>query len=245
MSSLMNLKDCIRNRTLYLEDQSSTKHYHIPFRSNKLTLLLKESLETENSRTTMSLFICNCSPNNEDSAHSISSLKYAEALFTHNTTAVKIAELNPKDPSTWDSAYCLQRLQKRDPIINASFLEGMNGKNLLDVPQNLFMKKLIELGISEMKACKIYEWFWGLFIDARASKKKNLMKCKEITKYKTDEELAEDERKEIERMQKQKDKELAELVKNESLTKPTMAICATCGKSVNSSGLEKHTRLCN
>lgn len=75
MSSLMNLKDCIRNRTLYLEDQSSSKHYHIPFRSNKLTLLLKESLETENSRTTMSLFICNVSPNNEDSAHSISSLK--------------------------------------------------------------------------------------------------------------------------------------------------------------------------
>lgn len=26
MSSLMNLKDCIRNRTLYLEDQSSSKH---------------------------------------------------------------------------------------------------------------------------------------------------------------------------------------------------------------------------
>lgn len=103
MSSLMNLKDCIRNRTLYLEDQSTTKHYHIPFRSNKLTLLLKESLETENSRTTLSLFICNCSPNNEDGAHSISSLKYAEALFTHNSTAVKVHELNPKDPSTWDT----------------------------------------------------------------------------------------------------------------------------------------------
>jgi len=100
----MNLKDCIRNRTLYLEDQSSSKHYHIPFRSNKLTLLLKESLETENSRTTLSLFICNVSPNNEDSAHTISSLKYAEALFTHNTTALKEKTLDPKDPSTWDVA---------------------------------------------------------------------------------------------------------------------------------------------
>jgi len=40
-------------------------------------------------------------------------------------------------------------------LINEEFLEGMNGKKLLDVPQNLFMKKLIELGIGEMKACKI------------------------------------------------------------------------------------------
>lgn len=46
-------------------------------------------------------------------------------------------------------------------------------------------------------------------------------------------------------MQKQKDKELAELNKVESLVKPTMALCATCGKSINASGLEKHTRLCN
>jgi len=63
--------------------------------------------------------------------------------------------LDTKDPSTWDEAYCLQRLQKREALINEGFLDGMNGKKLLDVPQNLFMKKLIELGISEMKACKI------------------------------------------------------------------------------------------
>jgi hypothetical protein len=130
----------------------------------------------------MSLFICNVSPNNEDSAHSVSSLKYAEALFTHNTTTLKEKELDVKDPSTWDVAYTLQRLQKREPKITEEFLEGMNGKKLLDVPQNLFMKKLIEIGIGEMKACKIYEWIWGLFIDARAKKKKNLMKVKEITK---------------------------------------------------------------
>jgi len=139
----------------------------------------------------------------------------------------------------------LQRLQKRDPAINAEFLDGMNGKKLLDVPQNLFMKKLIELGIAEMKACKIYEWFWGLFIDFRASKKKNLMKVKEITKYKTDEEIAEDERKEKERIQKQKDKDLAELNKVQPLLKPIMVTCSTCNKSINANGLEKHMLLCN
>lgn len=46
-------------------------------------------------------------------------------------------------------------------------------------------------------------------------------------------------------MQKLKIKELNELKQVEVLAKPLMATCATCGKSVNSIGLEKHTRLCN
>jgi len=49
-------------------------------------------------------------------------------------------------------------LKKKDPLITEDFLDGMNGKKLLDVPQNLFMKKLMELGIAEMRSCKIYEW---------------------------------------------------------------------------------------
>ena len=45
-ASLMTLKECIRNRYLFSQ---SKKHIHIPFRSSKLTLLLKESLDPTSS----------------------------------------------------------------------------------------------------------------------------------------------------------------------------------------------------
>lgn len=73
------------------------------------------------------------------------------------------------------------------------------------------------------------------------------MKAKPHTKYMSEEELAEEERIENERLQKLELKRLNDLKQQAEapISKPTMATCTNCGKSVNATGLEKHMRLCN
>jgi len=73
------------------------------------------------------------------------------------------------------------------------------------------------------------------------------MKVKPHNKYKSEEELAEEERLENERLQKLEIKRLNDLKQQAEapIAKPIMAQCTNCGKMVNSTGLEKHLRLCN
>ncbi|KNE68015.1 hypothetical protein AMAG_13189 [Allomyces macrogynus ATCC 38327] len=76
--SLMTLKECIRNR--YLASQNTGKHVHIPFRTSKLTLLLKEALDPTSSLQTRTLMIGHLAPALADSQHSLNTARYVSNL---------------------------------------------------------------------------------------------------------------------------------------------------------------------
>ena len=64
--SLLALKECIRAL-----DMDKT---HVPFRQNKLTLVLKDSFVGGDCRTVM---IANISPSNQSCEHTLNTLRYA------------------------------------------------------------------------------------------------------------------------------------------------------------------------
>ena len=67
--SLLALKECIRA----LDTSSS----HVPYRSSKLTLVLKDSFTNKNSKTVM---IANVSPAASSADHTINTLRYADRI---------------------------------------------------------------------------------------------------------------------------------------------------------------------
>ena len=60
----MNLKECIRNRALAA--MNPTKVFHIPYRSSKLTMILKDSFELRSSKLSKTVIIANVSPSVSD-----------------------------------------------------------------------------------------------------------------------------------------------------------------------------------
>jgi kinesin family protein 2/24 len=84
-TSLSILKDCIRGRTLLglqqLEPNVCTKKStHIPWRSSKLTQVLKHVFETQGERACKTVVVACVAPSIVDSAHSKNTLRYAEML---------------------------------------------------------------------------------------------------------------------------------------------------------------------
>merc|ERR1711937_607356 len=74
--SLMNLKQCISARG----QAGRGKHVHIPYRSSKLTLLLKEAFELGVKRPAKLGVVACFSPLATDATHSINTLKYTAEL---------------------------------------------------------------------------------------------------------------------------------------------------------------------
>lgn len=71
--SLLALKECIRAM------QSSRSNKHIPFRTSKLTMILKDSFVAE--KHSVRIHMINCiSPCNSHADHSLNTLRYAEKL---------------------------------------------------------------------------------------------------------------------------------------------------------------------
>jgi hypothetical protein len=74
--SLMNLKQCISARG----QAGRGKHVHIPYRSSKLTLLLKDAFELAVKRPAKLGVVACFSPLATDATHSINTLKYTAEL---------------------------------------------------------------------------------------------------------------------------------------------------------------------
>ena len=85
-TSLMCLKDCIRNRCQASLDPS--QHVHIPYRQSKLSLLLKDAFELESFRKSRTVVIANVAPSLMDIAQTLNTLRH-EGIFpkldTENT----------------------------------------------------------------------------------------------------------------------------------------------------------------
>ena len=77
-TSLMCLKDCIRNRCQASLDPS--QHVHIPYRQSKLSLLLKDAFELESFRKSRTVVIANVAPSLIDLAQTLNTLRYEGIL---------------------------------------------------------------------------------------------------------------------------------------------------------------------
>jgi kinesin family protein 2/24 len=106
-TSLSVLKDCIRGRTLWGLQQSDSgpaakRAIHIPWRSSKLTQVLKHVFATQNEQACKTLVIACVAPSIVDSAHSKNTLRYVEML------KVPVPKSNnqrdPLDPRWWSNA---------------------------------------------------------------------------------------------------------------------------------------------
>eukprot|EP00842_Homolaphlyctis_polyrhiza_P005586 jgi/Hompol1/6028/HPOL_002354-RA len=95
-SSLMALKGCIRKLNGFSNDTS-----YVPFRHSKLTMLLKDSLDSQNGRPTKTAMIACMSPSVADLAHTLSTYRYASTLksLDSNDDASHGAHLKPTELS--------------------------------------------------------------------------------------------------------------------------------------------------
>jgi len=92
--SLLALKECIR--------ALDTKSSHVPFRSSKLTMVLRESFLGENSKIVM---IACINPGSSSADHTLNTLRYAERLKSEKSTQnlYKNAEVSNKSEAVQKS----------------------------------------------------------------------------------------------------------------------------------------------
>ena len=99
-SSLMALKECIRNRALAAVDQDT--FYHVPYRLSKLTLLLRDAFALESRRLAKTVVIANVSPSCADISATLNTLKYVAPLKI-GQIGVKKLDPNPDNPANWSN----------------------------------------------------------------------------------------------------------------------------------------------
>ncbi|ORZ39023.1 P-loop containing nucleoside triphosphate hydrolase protein, partial [Catenaria anguillulae PL171] len=110
--SLMTLKECIRNRYLSSLPSHANKHIHIPFRTSKLTLVLREALDPAARVPTRTILIGHLAPSLADSQHSLSTARYVANLKASSMDHAKQATARlggpansasnaPVHPSKW------------------------------------------------------------------------------------------------------------------------------------------------
>ena len=100
--SLTVLKDCIRTRALWSisRGEGTQKHMHIPYRSTKLTQVLKSAFDVNSTQTCKTLVIACINPSILDVAHSKNTLRYAEMLKVEMPKA-KPRAFDARIPTTW------------------------------------------------------------------------------------------------------------------------------------------------
>ncbi|KAF7798862.1 hypothetical protein EIP86_010089 [Pleurotus ostreatoroseus] len=100
-NSLMNLKECVRAKAKMANEDGFV---HIPWRGNKLTMLLKPIFDPENRKLTKTLIIAHVSPHIQDATHSVNTLSYAAPFKMAPPKPRGPAPYNPGDPRTWNHA---------------------------------------------------------------------------------------------------------------------------------------------
>ncbi|KAF7357928.1 Kinesin-like protein [Mycena venus] len=105
--SLMNLKECVRAKAKMAAEDGFV---HIPWRSNKLTMLLKPIFDIESRQPSRAMIIAHVSPHIQDSIHSTNTLSYAAPFKTIPPKPRGPAPYDAKDPRTWDHAKTIEWL---------------------------------------------------------------------------------------------------------------------------------------
>ncbi|KII93427.1 hypothetical protein PLICRDRAFT_100491 [Plicaturopsis crispa FD-325 SS-3] len=99
--SLMNLKECVRAKAKMAQEDGFV---HIPWRSNKLTMLLKPIFDIESRQRSKTVIIAHVSPHIQDTVHSTNTLGYAAPFRTSVPRPRGPAPYDAADPRTWDEA---------------------------------------------------------------------------------------------------------------------------------------------
>ncbi|KZT22519.1 P-loop containing nucleoside triphosphate hydrolase protein [Neolentinus lepideus HHB14362 ss-1] len=97
--SLMNLKECVRAKAKMAAEEGFV---HIPWRMNKLTMVLKPIFDIESRQHSKTIIIAHVSPHIQDTVHSVNTLSYASPFKTVPPKPRGPAPYDPKDPRTWD-----------------------------------------------------------------------------------------------------------------------------------------------
>ncbi|PBK95319.1 P-loop containing nucleoside triphosphate hydrolase protein [Armillaria gallica] len=99
--SLMNLKESVRAKAKMAAEDGFV---HIPWRSNKLTMLLKPIFDVESRQPSKAVIIAHVSPHIQDSIHSTNTLSYATPFRTVPAKPRGPLAYDSEDPRTWDRA---------------------------------------------------------------------------------------------------------------------------------------------
>ncbi|KAF7376655.1 Kinesin-like protein [Mycena sanguinolenta] len=121
--SLMNLKECVRAKAKMAAEDGFV---HIPWRSNKLTMLLKPIFDIESRQPSKAMIIAHVSPHIQDSVHSYAALFYYILLCNANSRTNTLSYAAPfktvppkprgpapydaEDPRTWDHSKTVEWL---------------------------------------------------------------------------------------------------------------------------------------
>ncbi|KAJ7760973.1 P-loop containing nucleoside triphosphate hydrolase protein [Mycena metata] len=105
--SLMNLKECVRAKAKMAAEDGFV---HIPWRANKLTMLLKPIFDIESRQPSKAMIIAHVSPHIQDTIHSTNTLSYAAPFKTAPPKPRGPVPYDAQDPRTWDHARTVEWL---------------------------------------------------------------------------------------------------------------------------------------
>ncbi|KAI0347911.1 P-loop containing nucleoside triphosphate hydrolase protein [Trametopsis cervina] len=161
-NSLMQLKECVRAKAKMAQEDGFV---HIPWRANKLTMLLKPVFDVEARTPSKTIIIAHVSPHIQDSVHSVNTLSYASPFKTAPPKPRGPAPYNPSDPRTWDheqtvkwltgqftkAARTLRPLDPNAPLklavdVDRLCPEGMTARNFGAMYSTEFVQRCLEAG---------------------------------------------------------------------------------------------------
>mmetsp|Transcript_36851 Transcript_36851/g.66260 ORF Transcript_36851/g.66260 Transcript_36851/m.66260 type:complete len:622 (+) Transcript_36851:121-1986(+) len=178
-SSLLVLKDCIRART---NAAAADDGIHVPYRRNKLTLLMKDVFDIGCSRLCSTVVIANCSPLVSDISHTKNTVKYAAPLrvAVASSNRQKNLELDVFDPALWtnDAMVAWVDSVASGKIDAKLFVNSLTGVQFCALSENEFYARAeaqAQLGEEEgmMEIAKtLYMGMWTLIVDAKTRKRR-------------------------------------------------------------------------
>ncbi|KAJ3164058.1 hypothetical protein HDU88_005712 [Geranomyces variabilis] len=167
--SLGTLKECFRNRALI--DSADSQHVHIPFRSLRLTLLLKEAFDPASTRLACTTVIANLAPGITDAPQTLSTMRYISPLrLPVRSTALTITD--PSNPAGWSNSQLREWVRANYPggkVDPAVLCPTESGKQMCRLPIGTFIARCLLSGedVTEKGAKLLFEKMWELLITAR------------------------------------------------------------------------------
>src|SRR5262249_25277833 len=155
---------CIRNRAL--ATIPGHPFVHIPYRSSRLTHILKDAFELSGTRLCRTVVLAHVAPTVEDTAHSVNTLNYAAPLKVSVPTCQAIDHDNP---ATWSHERMKEWVRSKIPsdvgptLPEALVLPDEAGIQVARLTEAEFMERCLATGeLTEKGAKKLYIALWRL-----------------------------------------------------------------------------------
>ncbi|KAI8822188.1 P-loop containing nucleoside triphosphate hydrolase protein [Fimicolochytrium jonesii] len=175
--SLSALKESVRARAMAF---ATDKFVHVPYRTSKLTMLLKDAFEISSAKQSRTVIIGTLAPSVLDVPETINTTRFIASLKDVPATLTKRNPTRPNtptDPATWDNAYLCQWVTSNSRKISPSVLCPFeSGKQLCRLPEGQFLERCLRCeGVTEKGAKVFYLKLWKLVVDAKTRKRKEVL----------------------------------------------------------------------